>query len=63
MASSCAREGSGWILGKKYSESGGALAQAARGVVGSPTLGVFKGCRDVALKDVFSGCGRMGWAW
>lgn len=63
MASSFIRGGSGWELGKKYSERGGALAEAAQGVVGSPTLGVFKDCRDMAVKDAFSGCGRMGWAW
>ena len=42
-------------------KSGEAVAQAAQGVVGSPSLEVFKSCVDVALRDVVSGHGVMGW--
>ena len=42
MALSCTRGGSGWILGEISSpESGDALTQTVRGVVGSP-LEVFR---------------------
>jgi len=34
---------------------------AAQGVVESPSLEVVKNCRDVALRDVVSGHGGMGW--
>ena len=37
--------------------------QTAQGVVGSPTLEVFHNCGDVALRDVVSGHGGMGWGW
>jgi len=35
----------------------------AQGVVGSPSLKVFQSHGDVALKDVGSGYGGVGWAW
>ena len=34
-----------------------------REVVGSPSLKVFKSHGDVALRDVVSGHGGMGWGW
>ena len=40
-----------------------ALAEAAREVGGSPSLEVFQSCGDVALKDVVSGIGGVGWGW
>jgi len=44
---------SGWILGKISSaQSSWALAQAAQGGVGSPSLGGFKKRVDLALSDV-----------
>jgi len=42
-------------------KSGEELAWAAQGVVKSPSLEVFKNCGDVALGDVVSGLGGMGW--
>ena len=33
------------------------------GGVGSPTLEVFQSCGDVALRDVASGHGGLGWGW
>jgi len=36
---------------------------AAQGVGGSPSLGVFQSCGDLALRDVGSGHGEMGWCW
>ena len=64
MASSCTRGGSGWILGrisslKEWSGSG----TAAQGVVGSPSMEVFKNHGDVAPRDVVSGHGGVGWDW
>ena len=60
MASSCTRGGSGWILGKNSSQSGDALAQLPKEVVGSPSLEVFQNHGDVALRDVVSGHGGGG---
>ena len=61
---SCARGGSGWILGnisslKEWSGTG----TAAQGVVESPNTEVFQNSGDVALRDVVSGHGRVGWGW
>ena len=62
MASGCARGGSGWILGKNSSpKSGDALEWGAQGRVGSPSLGVLQSHGDVALRDVISGHGGVGW--
>ena len=36
------------------------LATAAQGVVESPSLGAFRSCGDVALRDVVSGHGGGG---
>jgi len=33
------------------------------GVVGSPSLEVFQNHGDVALRDVGSGHGELGWGW
>jgi len=42
---------------------GDAVAQAARKVVGSPSLEVFQNRGDVALRDVGSSHGEVGWGW
>ena len=34
-----------------------------REVLESPSMEVFKNCGDVALRDVVSGHGGMGWSW
>ena len=49
----------------RLQQSGQALAWAAQGVVGSPSLGVLQECGDVALRDVGRGRGGggVGWAW
>ena len=44
-------------------KSGDALAQAVREAVGSPSLEVFENHGDVALRNVVSGHGGMGWGW
>ena len=51
MALSCTREGSGWILGKIYSQSE---------EVESLSLEVFKNRADVALRVMVSGRGGDG---
>ena len=38
-------------------------AQLPMEVVGLPSLEAFKECRDVALRDVGSGHGGVGWGW
>ena len=43
-------------------KSGAAVAQSAQGVVGSPSLEVFRSRGDVALMDV-SGHGGVGCGW
>lgn len=53
MALSCARGGSGWVCGKfLLRKSANALAQAAQGVGGSPSLEVFKQRVDVSQRDM-----------
>lgn len=47
---------SGWILGI-YSQSSEVLAQAAWGLKGSPSLGMFQNCGDMTLRDVVCGGG------
>ena len=42
---------------------GDAVAQLPRKVVGSPSLEVFKNHGDMALRDVVSGHGGVGWGW
>jgi len=44
-------------------KSSDAVAQLPRKVVESPSLGVFQSRGDVALRDVVSGHGRVGWGW
>jgi len=39
------------------------VAQLPREVVGSPSLEVFRNRGDVALRDVGSGHGEVGWGW
>ena len=41
--------------------SGDAVAQLPREVVGSPSLEVLQICGDVALRDIVSGHDGMGW--
>lgn len=61
MASSCAREGSGWILGEISTLKEWTATGSAQGVVGSPSLEVFQeNCGDVALRDAVSGHGGDG---
>jgi len=38
-------------------------AQRAQGLVGPPSMEVFQNHRDVALGDLLSGHGGVGWAW
>ena len=40
-----------------------AVAQLSGGAGGSPSLQVFWSCGDVALRDVGSGHGGVGWGW
>lgn len=61
MATLCTKGGSGEILGTASSpKSCQVLVRAAQGVVGSPSLKVFKQPGDVALRDVGRGYGRGG---
>ena len=64
MASSCARGGSGWILGEISSlKEWSGIGTAAQGVLESLSLEVVKSHGDVALRDMVSGHGGMGWGW
>ena len=44
-------------------KSGDTVAQLPSEVVGSPSLEMFQNCGDVALRDVGSGHGGVGWSW
>mgnify|MGYP001854215673 CR=1 FL=1 len=44
-------------------KNGSGLAQAAQGVVESPSLKMLQNCGDVALRVVVSGHGGVGWSW
>ena len=44
-------------------KSSDAVAQLPRGVVGSLSVEVFQSHGDVALRDVVSEHGGVGWAW
>jgi len=60
MALSCARPGSGWLLGKtSCPKQWQCIGTAAQGVVESPSLEVFRDHGDVALRDVVMG--MVGW--
>ena len=63
MASSCTRGVSSCMLGKipPQKERGDAVAQLPGEVVGAPSLGVFRNRGDVALRDVVSRWGGVGW--
>ena len=64
MTLSCSKGGSGWMLGKTYShERWCCCGTAAHGGGGSPSLEVFQNRGDVALRDVGSGHGGVGWGW
>jgi len=64
MASRCNSEDSGCILGTfLLQQSRQAVAQLSREVVGSSSREVFQNHGDVALRDVVSGHGEMGWGW
>ena len=59
MASSSARRGAGWLLGKVFSlqlQSG----FGTRKVVGSLSQEMFKNCGDVALRVSGHGGGELG---
>ena len=60
MASSCIREGFGWILGNISFLSGDAVAQLFMELGGSLSLEGFQNHRDVALRDVGSAHGGGG---
>ena len=59
--------GSGWKLGKisspKELSGTGTAAQGVGGGGGPPSLEVFQNRGDVALRDVLSGHGGVGWGW
>ena len=51
------------IKNKSVSKEQSGIDTAAQGVVGSPPLGVFQSHGVVALRDVGSGHGVVGWGW
>ena len=62
MALRCAKGGSSWLLGKIYSPKEWCCSgTAAQGGGAVPILEVFRCRRDVALRDVVSGHGGVGW--
>jgi len=63
MASGCARGGSGWVLGNASPREWWSIGTATQGVVGALSPEVFQSCGDVALRDVGSGHGGLGWGW
>lgn len=64
MTSSWTRGSPGWTLGKIPSlKEWSGTGTAAQGMVESPSMEIFKNCGDVALRDVVSGYGGMGWGW
>ena len=63
VAFSCTRGGLGWMFGS-IRKSGDALPYTTH-YPGrcSPSLEVSQNCRDVALRDMGSEHGGLGWGW
>jgi len=55
--------GSGWSWGTICAPKSGQHCTAAQGSGESPSLGVFRDHRDVALGEVAGEHGGMGWGW